>query len=139
MTYLLDTNVLSEVLKKSPDKNVLTWLNRIPEDTLYMSVLTIGELRKGVERLSDEKRKSQIKIWLEHDLVNRFNERILSITVEVAERWGRLQADYKRPLPAIDSLLAATALHHDLTMVTRNTKDFNYSELEVLDPWQYSE
>jgi predicted nucleic acid-binding protein len=135
MSYLLDTNVISELIKATPNKRVLTWINEINESDLYLSVLTIGELRKGIERLDKSHKKSQLLIWLEQDLFARFSNRILFIDLAVAERWGRLSAANKT-LPAIDSLIAATALHHDLTLVTRNVSDFDITTLEVLNPWE---
>jgi predicted nucleic acid-binding protein len=114
---------------------VLAWFADVPDESLYISALTIGEIRKGVEGVPNAKRKEKLRLWLEHELPEWFGKRVLNIDVDVAERWGRLQAQVKRPMPAIDSLLAATALHHELRMVTRNEKDFDYQGLEVLNPW----
>ena len=136
MSYLLDTNVISEVVKRKPDKRVIAWLNELPVDALFVSVLTLGEIRKGVERLGDGKRREKLRLWLEHDLPEWFNGRILAVDTPVADRWGRLLAEAGRPLPTIDSLLAATALHHELRLVTRNAGDFDFSGLLVVDPWQ---
>jgi predicted nucleic acid-binding protein len=102
---------------------------------LYLSVLTLGELRKGIDGLTESDKKRKLLDWLEIDLPAYFAGRILPIDVQVSDRWGRLVAKLGRPLPAIDSLLAATALQHGLTMVTRNLKDFDVPELLVLDPW----
>lgn len=135
MSYLLDTNVLSELVRPEPGPAVLAWFDSVPDDSLYVSVLTIGEIRKGVESLSDGKRKEKLRVWLEHTLPDWFENRMLSIDEAVAEQWGRMLAEVNRPVPAIDSLLAATALHHDLRMVTRNVQDFNFPDLEVIDPW----
>lgn len=135
MSYLLDTNALSELVRPEPNGAVLAWFSEVPDESLYISVLTIGEIRKGVEGLADGKRKEKLRIWLEHELPEWFDGRVLDIDAAVAERWGRLQADAKRPIPAIDSLLAATALHHELRMVTRNSKDFDDAALEVINPW----
>jgi len=98
-------------------------------------VLTLGELRKGVEGLSESTKKRRLLDWLEIDLPAYFSGRILPVDIDVSDRWGRLVAKVGRPIPAVDSLLAATALHHGLTMVTRNLKDFALPELLVLDPW----
>jgi len=135
VSYLLDTNVLSELVRAKPNEAVLAWFSEVPDESLYISVLTIGEIRKGVEGLSDGKRKEKLRLWLEHELPEWFGGRVLDIDAAVAERWGRLQADAQRPIPAIDSLLAATALHHELRMVTRNNKDFDDAALEVINPW----
>lgn len=135
MSYLLDTNVISELVRPKPSENVLNWFSLIPEQALYISVLTLGEIRKGIEKLTDAKRKEKLRVWLENDLTQRFDSRVLNIDQGVAERWGRLQNEMKRPIPAIDSLIAATALHYDLRLVTRNINDFNYPSLEVICPW----
>jgi predicted nucleic acid-binding protein len=106
-----------------------------PGNTLYLSVLTMGELRKGVEALPEGDRKRRLLDWLEVELPTYFASRILPVDAGVADRWGRLMAQEGRPLGAVDSLLAATALYHDLTLVTRNLKDFRHQDLQVLDPW----
>ena len=136
MSYLLDTNVISELVRPKPDKNVLKWFVHMPDDALYLSVLTLGEIRKGVERLSDSSRREKLRLWLEHDLRNWFGSRILPIGPEVADRWGRLLADTGRPVSSIDSLLAATALHHELRLVSRSVRDFDYPGVEVINPWE---
>lgn len=135
MSYLIDTNVLSELRKREPDSNVVNWFAARPATTLYLSVLTLGELRKGIEALPESPRKLALLDWLEVVLPGFFAGRILPVDAQVADRWGRLQARAGRPLPAIDSLLAATALTHGLTLVTRNLRDFHHPDLPVLDPW----
>lgn len=138
MNYLLDTNVISELVSAKPNKNVIIWFEQIPADAFFLSVLTLGEIRKGIEKLQDNKREKKLLLWLEHDLPQMFGERILMISLQVADRWGRLQGQVKRTLPAIDSLIAATALHHDMTLVTRNVEDFSdcYG-LEIINPWDH--
>jgi toxin FitB len=135
MNYLLDTNVLSELVAAQPNENVVRWISEIPNEALYVSVLTLGEIRKGVEKSSEGKRKQKLKQWLEHELPAWFEERVLPIDHAVADKWGYLHGQIKHPLPVIDSLLAATALHHDLCLVTRNIRDFQRFPLEVLNPW----
>lgn len=135
MSYLIDTNVLSELRRKSPDANVVKWVNSRPATSLYLSVLTLGELRKGIDGLADAKRRLKLVDWLETELPLFFAGRILVIDQGVADHWGRLLASAGRPIPAVDSLLGATAAHHGLTMVTRNSKDFDNLGLEVLNPW----
>lgn len=135
MSYLIDTNVLSELRRREPDANVVRWLERRPATTLYLSVLTLGELRKGIEALPESERKRALVDWLEVELPGFFAGRVLPIDARVADRWGHLAAQAGRPVPAIDSLLAATALTHDLTLVTRNLRDFQYPGLAVIDPW----
>ncbi len=105
-------------------------------DAVFLSVLTLGEIRKGIESVQDKIRKRKLLMWLEVDLSQMFDARILSISMEVADRWGRLQSQVKRTLPAIDSLIAATALHHDMILVTRNVDDFSDCPgLEIINPW----
>ncbi|MBC7610359.1 MAG: type II toxin-antitoxin system VapC family toxin [Polaromonas sp.] len=138
MSYLIDTNVISELVRAKPDAAVLDWFANTPDEALFLSALTLGEIRKGVEKLTspeDTARRERLRLWLEHDLRDWFGPRILPIGPEVADHWGRLLAQAGRPVPAIDSLLAATALHHDLRLVTRNTRDFDYVGLEVINPW----
>ncbi|WP_448251780.1 PIN domain-containing protein [Ottowia oryzae] len=135
MSYLIDTNALSELRRKAPDANVVAWFAQRPPVTLYLSVLTLGEIRKGVEGAADTARRQALTDWLETDLPLFFTGRILGVDGAVADRWGRLVAAAGRPLPAIDSLLAATALAHDLVLVTRNTKDFAGLPVQVFDPW----
>lgn len=136
MSYLIDTNVLSELRRRDPQANVVRWMADRPATTLYLSVLTLGELRKGVEGLPEGDRKRRLLDWLEVELPTFFAGRILPVDATVADRWGRLLAHTGRPLPAIDSLLAATALAHGLTLVTRNLRDFQHPDLTLLDPWK---
>ncbi len=135
MSYLIDTNVLSELRRKNPNPGVASWFTQRPAATLYMSVLTLGEIRKGIEGLGDDERRMALLDWLETDLPAFFAGRILPVDAQVADRWGRLVAAAGRPLPAIDSLLAATALAHDLVLVTRNSRDFSGLPLQLINPW----
>jgi predicted nucleic acid-binding protein len=135
VSYLLDTNVLSELLQRRPADAVLRWFDATPEEALHVSVLTFGEIRRGVERLHASPRKERLRLWLEQALPERFEGRVLPVTSGVADRWGRLLAATGRTLPAIDGLLAATALHYELRMVTRNVADFALPGLDVIDPW----
>ena len=135
MSYLIDTNILSELRRKSANPGVVEWLSQRPPATLYISVLTLGEIRKGLEGVSDESRRQSLLDWLETDLPAFFTGRILPLDAAVADRWGRLVAAAGRPLPAIDSLLAATALEHDLVLITRNVKDFTGLPVEIFNPW----
>jgi hypothetical protein len=137
--FLLDTNVVSEVVKPIQDSVVMRWLGEHDERTLFLSVLTIGEIRKGIIRLPDGLRKSALEKWLTTDLRLRFEGRILMVSEDIADRWGRLQAkgrELGRPLPVIDSLLMATALQHELVFVTRNTKDVGFSQIPCVNPWE---
>lgn len=117
----------------------MEWVEARPAATLYLSVLTLGEIRKGVESVSSGRRRAALNDWLDAELPAYFSGRILSVDERVADRWGRLLAAAKRPLPAIDSLLAATALAHDLVMVTRNVRDFEGLGVPLIDPWHDDE
>ncbi len=139
MSYLIDTNVLSELRRKQPDPNVVAWMQVRPRPSLFLSVLTLGEIRKGLERVEDAKRRQALLDWLEVELRHYFVGRLLDIDAATADRWGRLMAQAGRPLPAIDGLLAATALQHDLTLVTRNSKDFADVGVRLINPWEGSQ
>ncbi len=135
MSYLLDTNVLSELRRKTPNAGVVEWFSKRPSTTMFLSVLTIGELRKGIEAVIEPSRKMTLLDWLEADLPIFFSGRILSIDARVADRWGKIVAAAGRPLPAVDSLIGATAAHHGLSLVTRNVKDFVDMGLDIINPW----
>ena len=134
--WLVDTNVISELRRRDPDANVRAWFAQRPATELYLSVLTMGEIRKGVEVLADSGRRTVLNQWLERELPVFFADRLLPIDVGVAHQWGQLLAEAGRSLPAIDSLLAATALHHNLVLVTRNLKDVAGLPVKVLNPWE---
>jgi len=137
--FLLDTNCISELVRSHPELRVLQWIDDAEEDLLYLSVLTLGEIRKGIAVLPMSKRRTSLETWLEVELQSRFAGRILSIDSKIADRWGVLAAAARkigRSLSAIDGLLAATALHHDLAIVSRNTSDFASTQVPVVNPWQ---
>lgn len=137
MTYLLDTNVLSEIRKRRPAPRVQQWFASTAPHDLYLSVLVVGEIRQGVERLRelDPTRAASLDGWLA-ELVSRFQDRIVPVSLDVAQVWGRLNA--ADPLPAVDSLLAATALAHDWTLVSRNLKDMSRTGARLLNPFEPS-
>lgn len=135
MSYLVDTNVLSELRRYAPDLSVASWFQKRPPASLYLSVLTLGEIRKGIELLSDGRRQLALRDWLDVDLPAFFTGRILPINGAVADRWGRIVAAAGRPVPAVDSLLAATAVTHGLILVTRNVKDFIAMPVATINPW----
>jgi predicted nucleic acid-binding protein len=136
--FLLDTNCISEAVRLRPEPNVVRWLENPEEQSLYLSVLTLGEIRKGLVNVPQGQRYAQLETWLNVELRERFAGRILSVDAGVAERWGVLIGEAKRTgkaIPVVDSILAATALHHDLTVVTRNVADFQLAQVAVVNPW----
>jgi predicted nucleic acid-binding protein len=136
--YLLDTNCISELVRVKPQPSVIAWMETADETLLYLSVLTLGEIRKGLAGLTQGRRRTRLETWLEVELRARFAGRILPIDAAVADRWGLIAAGAKRQgktLSAIDGLLAATALHHNLTIVSRNVSDFADARVQVLNPW----
>ena len=136
--FLLDTNIVSELVKRKPEPRVAAWIDSMDENLLHLSVLTFGEIRKGIASLRDTSRRVALEAWLDGDLTLRFADRILPITRAVADRWGRLAADAvaaRAPLPVVDGLLAATALDQSLTLVTRNTKDVGVTGVPLFNPW----
>ena len=138
MNYLLDTSAVSELVKPAPDAAVTEWLAQSDEATLFLSVLTIGELEKGIAKLADGKRRTRLRSWVRRDLVDRFAGRLLPVDLVVAGRWGTLIGESERrgvPLPVMDSLIAATCLVHELTAVTRNRADFERCGVECFSPW----
>ena len=135
MSYLIDTNVISELVRRQPSDNVIGWFDRVTSERLHVSVLTLGELRKGVEALPADGRRERISAWIKTDLPSWFEDRVLPIDRGVAELWGRLLARVGRPVGAVDSLIAATALRHGLSVVTRNVTDFRFPGLDVINPW----
>ncbi len=137
--YLLDTNVISELVTKQPNQQVVRWIDALDADSVYLSAITIGELSKGIERLPDSSRKETLRAWLNDDLLVRFAGRVLSLDVDAMLTWGRLTAQVEfigRRLPAIDSLIAALAIHHNCSLVTRNEHDFNDTGVTLINPWK---
>ena len=133
--YLLDTNVISETIKKSPNQKVLDFLMSIDADKFSLSVITLGEIRKGIEKLQDQSKKQKVIRWLEIDLLERFYGRIINIDAGVADKWGYICS--LNNIPAIDALIAASAIVHNHKLVTRNIKDFeSINGLEILNPWE---
>ena len=139
MSYLIDTNAISELLRARPERRVTEWFDRAAPVSLHISVLSLGELRKGVESLPAGVRRERIGAWLEVELPAWFEDRVLPIDAGVADLWGRLLGRIGRPVAAVDSLIAATALKHRLRLVTRNVEDFRFPGLEVVDPWRANE
>lgn len=138
MKYLLDTCVISELVAKAPARQVVDWIDRTDEDHLYLSVLTIGEIRKGIEKISPSSKKRTLEEWLNEHLRLRFAERLVPVDLAVVLKWGQLAGMLEKagkPMAAIDSLIAATALNGHFTLVTRNEEDFGFSRVPVFNPW----
>lgn len=138
MKYLLDTCFISELIRKEPNPGVSNWLQDKDEFSLFLSILTIGEIKKGISKLPDSKKKKELENWL-IKLESRFEERILPIDTEVARKWGQVQGELEQkgePMPSIDALIASIALVHNLAIVTRNGKDMKKSKVEIVNPWE---
>jgi hypothetical protein len=138
LSFLLDTNVVSEWVKPRPDSGLIEWLANVDEDRVYLSVVSLAELRHGVERLVDGRRRKRLDTWLCDELPLRFEGRVLSVDPAVADAWGRVVAERDavgRPIGAMDALIAATARTFGLTLVTRNLSDFEGSVRAVISPW----
>jgi len=138
MKYLLDTCVISELVKPTPNRKVVDWLNELPSEVLFLCAITIGEVRKGLTKLPDSGKKEQLTLWL-NTLLEEYKERILSIDLMVCENWGVLQGNAEKagtPMSSIDGLLAATTYTHNLTLVTRNESDFYPSNIPIINPWE---
>ena len=139
MKYLLDTCVISELVTKYPRLQVVDFVDALDSDDVYLSVITIGEIAKGIEKLPKSKRKQELNSWLKEDLLVRFDGKIIPLDTEVLMQWGILIARLElsgTTLPAVDSLIAATTLTHKLTLVTRNVDDFRGTEMEIVNPWE---
>ena len=138
MSYLLDTNVVSEWAKERPDPGVVRWLAEVDEDQVVISVATLAELRRGIERLPKGQRRSQLNRWLREDISERFEGRVVAVDQLVADQWGQIIADAEnegRPIDLIDALIGATARVHNLTLVTRNERHFTSLLASVVNPW----
>jgi predicted nucleic acid-binding protein len=138
MSFLLDTCVISELVSKRPDPGVVQWIDDVGEEKIYLSAITIGEIKKGIEKLPNSKRKSALTEWLDDDLLTRFRNKILPIDVGAMLVWGELTAKLEaqgRKMPAMDSLIAAIALYGSLSLVTRNEDDFKQVDIPITNPW----
>ena len=138
MNYLLDTCVISELVKPRPGKKILSWLQSIPEENVFLSSITIGELQRGISRLPASRKKAGLQTWLDDDLMKRFDQRIIGIDTAVAKTWGNIQADTEKSgkkMPILDSLIAAIGIVHNLTVVTRNVSDLEASGVRLHNPF----
>lgn len=139
MRYLLDTCVISEVLSKKPNFNVLDFVDGLDPDDIYLSVITIGELYKGIEKLPKSRRKDELYEWFTDELLVRYEGRILPMDTETLMVWGTLIARLEsrgQVMPAMDSLIAATVLANQMVLVTRNVSDFEFAGIEIINPWK---
>jgi toxin FitB len=138
VSFLIDTNVLSEARRPEPNRGIIEWLDQLDEDRAFISVISLAEIRRGVALMDKGRRRDVLAKWLTQDLAERFAGRILSVDESIAFAWGDLMAEAKRRgigLASMDGLLAATAFVHDLTLVTRNVRDFQDLDLKLFDPW----
>jgi toxin FitB len=141
MKFLVDTNVVSEWVKLRSDSGVVDWMTEVDEDRVFISVISLAELRRGIERMPDGNRRSRLDEWLREELPQRFEKRVLLVDHAVAEAWGRIVARCEmagRPISTMDGFIAATAEVHDMALVTRNVSDFEFSVKEVVNPWTKS-
>jgi len=139
MKYLLDTCVISELVKKEPHPSVIRWMDTGDESKMYLSVLTLGEIIKGINKLPNCDRREKLQSWVTNDLVQRFGSRLLEIDAEISMAWGTMLGEAERlgeKLPVVDSLIAASANVHDLIVVTRNVKDMERCRTKVFNPWE---
>ena len=141
MKYLLDTNIISEFVSKKPNHKVVDYINSLDENNIYLSVITIGEIHFGIEKLDKEKQEKKIDMlsnWLNNDLMQRFEGRILDIDIDIMLKWGEINAQLQKigkPMPIMDSLIASSCLAKDFVLITRNEKDFYNFEIEMVNPF----
>ncbi len=139
MNFILDTNVISELVSVQPDPNVIRWMETTDPESIYLSVIAVGELKKGIEKLPTSKRKETLDEWLHEDLLVRFQNHLLPIDAETMLVWGSINARLEiagRPISAMDALLAATAQQHNCVLVTRNTAHFEITGILLVNPWE---
>jgi|YNPBryunderm2012_1023409.scaffolds.fasta_scaffold26874_2 tRNA(fMet)-specific endonuclease VapC len=139
MNYLLDTNIISELISKQPDQAVIDWIDQLDPRAVFISVITVGEIRKGIEKLPLSERRERMRMWLENDLLIRFAGNIAPITTDVMLTWGALVGRLEnegKPMPAIDSLIAAIVLQGNYVLVTRNDEDFKHTGIPIINPWK---
>ena len=137
--FLIDTCAISEFIKDAPNLGLVEWMSRADSSTVYLSALTLGELRYGVALQHDRRKRNRLEQWLQSDVLRNFSGRILPFDAEVAERWGRVRADARKagsPIPTIDAMIAATAIHYNVAVVTRNEDDFSRTGVVVINPWR---
>lgn len=139
MKYLLDTCTISELIKKNPSPKVTDWVSKTDENRLFISVLTFGEIHKGIEKLPESKKKAKLHNWVNVELKERFKNRVIDFDLQTATTWGKIQAlseSAGKGMPTIDGQIAATGIYHDLVVVTKNTSDMEISGVALLNPWE---
>lgn len=139
MKALLDTCVISELVSKRPNSKVVDYVDALDPEDVYLSVITIGEIVKGIEKLPSSRRKAGLQAWLDDDLLVRFEGNVVPLDIDVLVEWGRLTAHLEsagKAMPAIDFLIAATAHAKKMTLVTRNVGDFEAADVEIVNPWE---
>lgn len=138
MNFLLDTNIVSEWIKPQPHSGVINWLSSVDEDRVHLSVVTLAELRHGIERMPDGKRRERLEQWVQDELTQRFDGRVVEINARTADIWGRIVAKCQsigKPMGTMDAFIAATAMVHQFTLVTRNVTDFLATDVQLINPW----
>jgi predicted nucleic acid-binding protein len=139
LNYLLDTRVISEFVKPKPARQVLDWLNSVESDRVFLSAVTVGEIQAGISNQQNANRRTELEEWLNVELATQFVNRILPLDEAVFKTWGQMTARLKqtgKPMSVMDSLIAATALHHSMILVSRNLADFEHAGLSLFNPWQ---
>lgn len=139
MNYLLDTCVLSEFTRHVPNSKLIQWLDSMDESSLFLSVITVGEIQRGITRLVESRRQKELIIWMDTVINQRFQHRILSITAQTMLTWGALTARLEKeghPMPVMDSLIAATVIENNLSLITRNVADFSQCGIQIINPWE---
>jgi len=136
MKYLIDTNIISEMQKSKCNQNVISFMDKIPVEDMFISVISMGELCYGMEKLPPGKKKHELAIWLYTQVTEWFKDRVIALDTDVLLEWGKIRAHSGRTMPVIDSLIAAAAITHHMTLVTRNVKDFKDIEgISLINPW----
>ena len=139
MNYLLDTCVISELIKPKPSSRVIKWLHTCQDENLFLSSLTIGEIQKGISKLPNSQKKSNLQDWIDSELITRFDKRILGVDIKVAQKWGEIQAFTEMDgtkMPVIDSLIASIGIVYDMTVVTRDSGGMKKSGVRLFNPWE---
>lgn len=139
MKYLLDTNVISEFISKNPNQKVVKYILTLDETDLYLSAITIGEIKAGIEKLDNSRKKETLLRWLEKDLLNRFKNKIIPVDTDVMLKWGEINNRLKKlgtPLPIMDSLIGTSCEVYNMTLLTRNEKDFKNINIQIINPFE---